>query len=276
MRRLLLFVACLVSATFASAAEFHVAPDGSDEQAGTAEAPVQSLEKARDLAREARKANPEETVSILLHPGIYMVRKTIEFTKDDSGTESAPLVIKAWRDPKNPADWPKLVGGVVVSDWKKSDFTNKALASSDLQVYEADLKPLGIERKFRQIYLDGARQIWARYPDFDAALPYSGGWAYVEGERPPMYKDIEGERTDTVVLREKDHRNWSRPTDGEVCIFPALQLVEPDREDQSNRRGHTHHYAGKEHAVRRPAGRSLCHLRHEGGTGRTGRMVPGR
>ena len=82
------------------------------------------------------------------------------------------------------------------------------------------MKPLGIDGKFRQIYLNGTRQIWARYPNYDPALPYSGGWAYVDGERLPMYTDIEGERTDTVVMRAKDQRHWSRPTDGEVCIFP--------------------------------------------------------
>ncbi|MDZ7620487.1 MAG: right-handed parallel beta-helix repeat-containing protein, partial [Patescibacteria group bacterium] len=225
MPRLILPAICCLfvfapSTTTAWAADIHVSPNGSDDHPGTADAPVQSLHRARDLAREARKAKPEEGVNILLHPGIYMVRQTVEFTKDDSGTEAAPLVIRALQDPKNPADWPKLVGGVVVEDWKKSDFTNDALASSGLQVYEADLAPLGIDRKFRQIYLDGTRQIWARYPNDDPALPYSGGWAYVAGERPPMYKDIEGERTDTIVMREKDQRDWSRPTDGEVCIFP--------------------------------------------------------
>ncbi|MDY0170831.1 MAG: right-handed parallel beta-helix repeat-containing protein [Thermoguttaceae bacterium] len=220
MKCFYLFAACLLPLACAAAADFHVSPNGSDDNPATADAPVKSLERARDLAREARKARPDEAVSILLHPGTYMIRNTVEFTKDDSGTEAAPLVIRAWQDPKSPADWPTLAGGVVVGDWKKSDFTNKALAPSDLQVVEADLAPLGIERKFRQIYLDGARQIWSRYPNYDPALPYSGGWAYVAGERPPMYTDIEGERTDTVVMREKDQRDWSRPADGEVCIFP--------------------------------------------------------
>ena len=130
------------------------------------------------------------------------------------------MTIKAWKDPKSPNDWPKLVGGVVVSDWEKSNFANKTLSSTGGQIFEADLKPLDINGKFRQIYLNGRRQIWARYPNYDPALPYSGGWAYVDGKRPPMYTDIEGERTDTVVMRAKDQRNWSRPTDGEVCIFP--------------------------------------------------------
>ncbi|NLS95268.1 MAG: hypothetical protein GXX96_24180 [Planctomycetaceae bacterium] len=219
MKHFIWFAVCSLSVACASAAEFHVSPNGSDENPATAAAPVKSLEKARDLARAARKLKPEEPINILLQPGIYMLRKTVEFTKDDSGTESAPLTIRAWNDPRSPNDWPKLVGGIVVSDWKKSDFTGNA-SSGGGQVHEADLKPLAIDRKFRQIYLNGTRQIWARYPNYDPALPYSGGWAYVDGKRPPMYTDIEGERTDTVVMRAEDQRRWSRPTDGEVCIFP--------------------------------------------------------
>ncbi len=220
MKQLIWFAACFLSVAYASGADIHVSPDGSDENAATADAPIQSLEKARDLARASRKAKPEEPICILLHPGIYTVRSTVEFTRDDSGTESAPLTIKAVKDPGSPADWPKLVGGVVVSEWKKSSFGNPTLAARGGEVYEADLKPLGIESKFRQVFLNGTRQIWARYPNCDPALPYSGGWAYVDGERLPMYKDIEGESIDTVVVREKDLHNWSRPTDGEVCIFP--------------------------------------------------------
>jgi len=219
MKHFIWFAVCSLSVACASAAEFHVSPNGSDENPATAAAPVKSLEKARDLARAARKLKPEEPINILLQPGIYMLRKTVEFTKDDSGTEFAPLTIRAWNDPRSPNDWPKLVGGIVVSDWKKSDFTGNA-SSGGGQVHEADLKPLAIDRKFRQIYLNGTRQIWARYPNYDPALPYSGGWAYVDGKRPPMYTDIEGERTDTVVMRAEDQRRWSRPTDGEVCIFP--------------------------------------------------------
>lgn len=160
MKRLLWFAVCCLPVAYASAAEIHVSPDGSDDHPATAAAPVKSLEKARDLARAVRKAKPEEPIQILLHPGIYMVRKTVEFTKADSGTKSSPLTIKAWKDPKAPNEWPKLVGGVVVSGWKKSDFRTKTLSSAVGPVFEADLKPLGIRGKFRQIYFNGTRQIW--------------------------------------------------------------------------------------------------------------------
>ena len=196
------------------AADIHVSPTGADDQPGTLALPLQSLEKARLLARSLRKTRPAEALNILLHPGTHTVRKMVAFDAQDSGAAEAPLSIVAWRNSAAPEARPLLVGGAVVAGWKRSNFNGR------LDVFEADLKPLGLTAPFRQVYLNGKRLTWARYPNEDPAHPYSGGWAYVDGIRPPMYKEIPGERTDTVVLRAKDARHWSRPQDGQVCIFP--------------------------------------------------------
>jgi len=209
-RLLLLVPLCGVSL----AAEIHVSPTGCDDQPGTRDAPVQTLEKARVLAQSLREGRPSEALNILLHPGTHTIRKTIAFKPEDSATAEAPLNILAWHDPAAPDARPLLVGGVAVTGWKKSMFNGRS------DVWEADLKPLALTVPFRQVYLNGKRLTWARYPNEDPASPYSGGWAYVDGVRPPMYQDIEGERTDTVVLRAPDARPWSRPQDGDVCIFP--------------------------------------------------------
>jgi len=196
------------------AADIHVSPTGSDDHRGTAESPVQTLQRARILARSLRKGHPTEAVNILMHPGTHTIRTTVVFEPQDSGTAQGPLNIIAWRDPAAPDARPHLVGGAVVAGWKKSTFGGRS------DVFEADLKPLALKVPFRQVYLNGARLTWARYPNEDKTHPYSGGWAYVDGVRPPMYKDIEDERTDTLVLRAKDARRWLRPQNGEVCIFP--------------------------------------------------------
>jgi parallel beta-helix repeat protein len=209
-RTLLLVPLCGVSL----AADIHVSPTGSDDQQGTPAKPVQTLEKARVMAQAVRKANSNETVNILLHPGTHRITTTVAFKPEDSGTAEAPLNILAWQDPSAPEAQPVLVGGTVVTGWTKSTFNGRT------DLFEADLKPLAITAPFKQVYLNGKRLVWARYPNEDLSHPYSGGWAYVDGVRPPMYKDIAGERTDTVVLMAKDARPWSRPQDGEVCIFP--------------------------------------------------------
>ena len=214
MRYLPIFTALYLFNSAAMSVEIHLSPKGSDINPGTLEAPVKTLEKARDLGRNSRKRNPGEAVTIQMHPGIWQIHKTVLFTKQDSGTKTAPLIIKNWVDQKKPNSHPQLIGGVMTAEWGKSSFNGRA------DVYETDLKPLKIRKKFKQIYLNGTRQIWARYPNCNPELPYSGGWAYVDGIRPPMYIDIEGESTDTLVTRLNDKRIWSRPADGEVCIFP--------------------------------------------------------
>ncbi|MDD3587327.1 MAG: right-handed parallel beta-helix repeat-containing protein [Thermoguttaceae bacterium] len=205
---------CLLTFSSLSAKEFYVSPQGKDHHPGTVQAPVQTLKQLQLLARQYRKDHPDEAITLYLNPGIYMVSDTVSFNKSDSGTQSAPLTIKAVSDNSNTSARPHLVGGLAVTGWQKTTFNGRN------DVYVADLKPFGITTKFKQLYLDGVRQIWSRYPNQNPDLPYSGGWMYVDGTRPPMYKDIPGETCDTVVLRPKNLRNWSRPTDGEVCIFP--------------------------------------------------------
>lgn len=214
MRFLCLAFLSLTLCRVTLAADLHVAPNGNDDHDGSAGAPFRSLEKARGAARSLRKANPDAAINIFLHPGTHTTLKTVAFGPEDAGTDAAPLNIRNWHDPANPAARPVLVGGAIVGGWRKSAFNGRA------DVFEADLQPLSIITPFRQVYLNGRRLTWARYPNEDPALPYSGGWAYVAGVRPPMYKDIEDERTDTVVLRPQDARAWSRPQEGEVCIFP--------------------------------------------------------
>ena len=214
MKRVSVWAAAYLAAVWAAgAAEIHVAPAGADSQAGSEAAPVQTLEKARDLARAARQAEPGGAVTIWLHPGIHRVTRTVAFTAQDAGTAEAPLTLAARRDPAAPDARAVLAGGAVVTGWTPGTFNGR-------DVFVADLAPLGLKTPFRQLYLNGRRLIWARYPNENPALPYSGGWAYVDGKRPPMYQDIEGERTDTVVLRASDARAWSNRQEGEICIFP--------------------------------------------------------
>ena len=59
----------------------------------------------------------------------------------------------------------------------------------------------------------------ARYPNFDPANPYGGGWAFVDGKPVPMYQDRPDDNKRTLLYKQTDARNWARPEDGEVFIF---------------------------------------------------------
>jgi len=110
-----------------------------------------------------------------------------------------------------------LVGGAVIHDWQPvADDTR-----TGGRLLKADLAAQGLDKaQFSQLIFAGKRQHLARWPNFDPGNPYGGGWAYVDGKVLPMYADIEGESKRTLVQRADDTRTWSRPTDGEVFIFP--------------------------------------------------------
>ena len=74
--------------------EIYVATNGNDTAAGTKEAPVQSLERARTLAREVKK-NGLATV-VYLRGGDYVLSDTFTLGAEDSGTKDAPVTYRAY------------------------------------------------------------------------------------------------------------------------------------------------------------------------------------
>ena len=72
----------------ASAAEFHIAPNGSDASPGTAGQPFATLEKARDAARETRsqESGARSQNVILLAAGTYRLTRIFELNEKDSST----------------------------------------------------------------------------------------------------------------------------------------------------------------------------------------------
>ena len=209
----LLVMIVLFSARSGFASDIYVAPSGADTASGEQDYPLATLGAAILKAREIRKNAPQERMTIRLVPGEYSIAETITLAAEDSGSAEAPLVIEGMLiDGKCPT----LAGGIRVENWEKA--SNESRFPEGTMV--ADLTPLGGDKKLHQIYDRGIRQIWARWPNYEPNLPYSGGWAYVEGKRVPMYGDIPGEPRDVVTLCEADRREWASPNDGEVCIFP--------------------------------------------------------
>jgi parallel beta-helix repeat protein len=202
------------------AAEWHVSPRGNDAWSGSlaepnaarTDGPVATLERARTIIRQQKKAGLTEPLTVFIHAGIYPLARTFTLSQEDSGTAAAPVVWRAFGDEK-----PLLVGGTVIRDWQPvADDTR-----TGGRLLKADLAAQGLEKAtFSQLIFAGKRQHLARWPNFDPGNPYGGGWAYVDGAVVPMYVDIEGESKRVLVQKPEDTRTWSRPTDGEVFVFP--------------------------------------------------------
>ena len=103
--------------------------------------------------------------------GTYELPVTLRFTAQDSGTAAAPIVYRAYQQEKPVLTVAHRLTGFVPYKGK---------------ILKADVGAQGMHGiYFRQLFYDGNRQQLARYPNYDAANPYAGGWAYVDGKSFP-------------------------------------------------------------------------------------------
>ena len=194
MKTLTSFIFALLLTPLAAinAADLFVAPDGRDDNPGTKEQPLKSLEAARDAARKLPDAK-----TIFVRGGRYELEHTLTLDAQDSSV--------TWRAYAN--EKPVIIGGHQITGF--TTYKGNILKASGIKgVY------------FRQLFFDDQRQHLARYPNFDANNPYGGGWAYVDGKPLPMYKDVPGENKHTLQFKPSDVRQWARPDEGEVFIYP--------------------------------------------------------
>jgi hypothetical protein len=183
-------VTLLVAAAFAqSGPAVYVAANGDDAGDGSQARPFRTLERARDQVRQRRAA------TVWVRAGVYPLARTLELGPQDSGA-----VWRAW-----PGDAVVVSGGTPISGF--APWKGKILKAA----YRGPA--------FRQLFYAGRRQHLARYPNFDPANPYGGGWAYADGKLVPMYQEVPGEDKHTLLYKASDARDWAAPTDGEVCVF---------------------------------------------------------
>jgi parallel beta-helix repeat protein len=156
---------------------FYVATNGNDAWSGELAAPnaaktdgpFASITRARDALRELKAAGPVPPLTfamVRIRGGTYYLPETIVFTPEDSGTKECPITYAAF-----PGEKPILSGGRRLTGFKP--WRGKIL-SVDLPDVKAG------KWYFRQLFIDDERQIRARYPNFDPADPYRGGFLYVD------------------------------------------------------------------------------------------------
>ena len=132
-----IFIAALAAGS-ATAADFHVAPDGKDTNPGTAKKPLATLEKARDVVRGYKAAHPGEANAILLHGGEYRLGKPVIFAPEDSGLPGKPLIITA-----APGEQPVLTSATPITGWKLVDAAGN-LVGVNTAIYSRTGGSLGI------------------------------------------------------------------------------------------------------------------------------------
>ena len=146
---------------------YYVAPDGDDAGPGTERRPFATLARARDAVREDIQEN-RLPVTVLVRGGTYYFDETLTFGPEDSGTEEGPVTYAAY-----PGEEPVISGGrEIVADWKP--YRDGIMVCS---LPQDDWSDPG----FTQLFVDGKRQIRARYPDYDPSDPGISGYLTATG-----------------------------------------------------------------------------------------------
>jgi hypothetical protein len=151
---------CSILALSAAAAEFQVAPNGSDANPGTADKPFATLEKARDAIRGIQNSESRIQNTVVISAGTYRLAKTFELNEKDSGT-----IYKG-------QPGARIVGSIAIPNATVKPVTDPAILDRLVpemrgQVLEVDLKALGITdfgdigpRGFRRPYVPAPLELF--------------------------------------------------------------------------------------------------------------------
>jgi hypothetical protein len=152
--KLATLVPALFFVSFCNAQPYFVSPLGDDANPGKLAKPFATLQRAQQAAREKHG-------DVFLRGGTYYLSAPLVFTAEDSGTKDAPVVIQNYQ-----GEVPFISGGVRLDNLHWRPYTKgifQAEVPEDLQTEE--------------IFVNGERQILARYPNFDAQAQYFDGFA---------------------------------------------------------------------------------------------------
>lgn len=133
---------------------YYVAPAGNDSNPGTLEKPFATLHRAQQALRQSPG-------SVYLRGGTYYLARPLVIGPEDSGSSDVAVSFQAYADER-----PVISGGILLRnlEWMPvRDGIYKTRVPADLETEE--------------IFVNGERQILARYPNFDPTAKYFDGFA---------------------------------------------------------------------------------------------------
>lgn len=149
----LLFLLSILSTFVHAQTRIYVAPAGNDAYAGTLTAPLATIERALEKVRTA----PQSEVHILLRKGVYYLPQTVRIDPQRIGTKK--LLISAYQGERV-----ELNGGRKLNlRWQKTDGP----------VWIASV----MGEPFEQLFVNGKKQVLARYPNYDSTARVFNGTA---------------------------------------------------------------------------------------------------
>lgn len=182
-----------------ASSEYFVSPSGNDGNPGTIDAPFKTIDKARLTARSVGG-----NVTINLRGGVYELAAPVNLTSADSGKSGGTVTYKSHSNEVAVVRGSKSLTGV---------------NSIGGGAYEVDLNANGLgSLAVKDLFINGARQVPARYPNFiapnySASDPWAGNFEFAANNTPAV--------KNKVIYTDSFTRptTWNNPTTGWVNIF---------------------------------------------------------
>ena len=173
------------------AVELYISPTGDDANPGTRASPFQSLERARDAARQFKH---NRKVTVWLRGGVYELEKPFELTTEDSGSEGAAVVYRGWPDEEV-----RIVGGKTVTGWEPvsdEEVLRRLAPQARGNVVQADLKAIGVTA-YGEVKGGGLELFFEDKPMTLARWP-NDGFIDITGLVEPDTLDVRGTKGSTT------------------------------------------------------------------------------
>lgn len=192
-------MALFCSAQMAGAHDIYIAPTGDDRNVGSKTAPFATLARAvKELYQYAGK----EAVSLWFASGTYYIDTTIVLGPELSGTAEHPVVFAG-----EPGAEVLLKGSRPLEGLKWQVYKDG--------IYKAKV-PEGLS--FDQLFVNGKRQVRARFPNYDHDNPLRGGKGYLQ-----VADGTDRRYDEWIRLKPEDFKgkDWKEPSTGIVHAFQS-------------------------------------------------------
>ncbi len=181
-------------------ADLFVSPSGNDQWSGRldepnaekTDGPLATIHRARQAVRRLKRQEPNRhrAIVVAVRGGTYQLDRPITFGPEDSGTENAPVIYRAYADER-----PILSGGVQISGWKVDDAGRWSVELHDVK---------NGKWSFAQLFVDDQRRFRPRLPKTGyykiakevPPSPKTGGkghdrFGFLEGQLDPGWANLE-------------------------------------------------------------------------------------
>jgi hypothetical protein len=183
--------------------DFFICVTGHDHNPGTKELPFASLERAKETLRQRNKDRGEGPLNVWVREGIYYLESSLRLSSSDSGSQECPIIYSAY-----PGENPVISGG------KRLQMSWKPYRNGIWYGEIPEWKGVPREALFTQLFVNGKRQVLARFPNGGANAGDSDGYCYPTG-RPAVWPHREFQYDPDTFTRN----HWHKPEEAVIHIF---------------------------------------------------------